>query len=295
VPFYGGNDARVFAVGDWNGDGKPDLAIGYFPADNATLSGIVPLLNRLSNVQSLVNTSDASFYSGAIAPDSIVAAFGANLTTSTASATGNPSSLPTSLANTTVTVTDSKGVARQAPLYYVSPTQINYMVPDGTALGLSTVAVTAPNGITTAQVNTVATFPGFFTVNSSGLAAATGTHVQGPYQSSFNVSYVDPTTGSVLPLPINMGAKSDGIFLSLYGTGFRNRSSLAGVVIELIPASQPSTAIYAPGLYAGAQGSYFGLDQLNVQIPQSLAGAGEVIIQVTIDGVKANPVNVTIQ
>jgi uncharacterized protein (TIGR03437 family) len=294
VPFYGGNDARAIAVGDWTGSGKPDLAIAYSPSDNATLTGIVPLLNRLANVVSLVNTSDASFYTGAIAPDSIVAAFGTNLTTSTASASGTPSSLPTSLANTSVTVTDSKGVARQALVYYVSPTQINYMVPDGTALGTSTVAVTAPNGVTTAQINTLAIFPGLFTVNSSGLAAATGTHVQGSYQSSFNVSYVDPVTGNVLPLPINMGAKGDGIFLSLYGTGFRARSSLDGVVVRITSAQQ-TLGTYVPALYAGPQGTYFGLDQLNIQIPQSFAGAGEIVIQVTVDGVLANPVYVTVQ
>ncbi len=294
VPFYGGNDARAIAVGDWNGDGKPDLAIGYSPSDNSTVSGIAVLLNRLSNVTSLVNTNGASFITGSLAPDEIVSAFGLNLTTGTASATGNPSSLPTTLANTTVTVTDSKGVARSAPLFYVSPTQINYMVPDGTAVGQSTVAVAAPNGVTTAQLNTISAYPGLFTANSTGLAAASGTHVQGLVQSSFNVSYVDPTTGDVLPLPINMGAKTDGIFLSLYCTGVRFRTSLSDISVSLTPVSNPTQPTFTPALYAGPQGSFLGLDQLNIQIPQSLVGAGEVIIQVSVDGIAANPVNVTI-
>jgi len=294
VPFYGGNDARGIVVGDWNGDGKPDLAIAYAPADNTSLSGVVPLVNHLANVNSLVNTSGASFLPGPIAPDSIVSAFGTNLTTATASATGDPSSLPTTLANTTVTVKDSKGTTRQAQLYYVSPTQINYLVPAATALGMTTVAVTAPNGITTTQVSAASSDPGMFTINSSGLAAATGTHVQGPYYSSFNVSYVDPTTGLAVPIPINMGAKGDGIFLSLYGTGFRSRTSLQGVAVTLTPVQQAG-GTYTPALYAGPQTQYPGLDQLNIQIPQSLAGAGNVSIQVTVDGVAANPVFVTVQ
>ena len=294
VRFYGGNDARAIVVGDWNGDGKPDLAIAYSPADSPSLSGIVPLLvNHLGNFTAMTNTSGASFLAGPIAPDSIVSAFGPNLTTGTAAATGSPSSLPTTLANTSVTVKDSKGTTRQAQLYYVSPTQINYLVPAATAVGAATVAVTAPNGVTTAQVNAIATFPGMFTVGSSGLPAATGTHVQGPYQSSFNVSYTDPTFG-VQPFPINMGAKGDQIYLSMYGTGFRSRTSLDGVVVTLTPAQQVA-GTYTPTLFAGPQNQYPGLDQLNFQIPQSLAGAGTVIIQVTVDGVVANPVFVVIQ
>ena len=294
VPFYGGNDARAIAVGNWNGSGRPGLAIAYSPADNTSLSGIVPLLvNPLGSFTALTNTSGASFLPGPIAPDSIVTGFGTSLTTGTAAATGDPSSLPTTLANTSVTVKDSKGTTRSAQLYYVSPTQINYLVPAATAVGPATVAVTAPNGVTTAQVNAIASFPGMFTVNSSGLAAAGGTHVQGPFQSSFNVFYTDPLFG-VQPLPINMGAKGDQIFLSLYGTGFRSRTSLNGVVVTLTPSRQ-TVGTYTPALYAGPQNQYPGLDQLNFQIPQSLAGAGSVTIQVTVDGVAANPVFVVIQ
>ncbi len=297
IPFYGGNNARSIVVGDWNGDGKPDLAINYSPTDNTSIGAVVPLLNRLSNVATFVNTSGASFVPGPLAPASLIAAFGTNLTTGTASNTSS-TSLPTSLANTSVTVTDSKGATRLAELYYVSPTQINYLVPAATAVGLSTVEVVAPNGVSSTQVNTLATVPGMFTVNSSGLAAATGTHVQGPYQSSFNLSYVD-SNGNVQPLPINMGAKGDGIFLALYGTGFRSRTSLNGVAVTLIPSAlQQSIGAYSPtytpALYAGPQNEYPGLDQLNIQIPQSLAGAGQLTIQIVVDGVAANPIYVIV-
>jgi hypothetical protein len=71
------------------------------------------------------------------AAQSIVSAYGANLATGTASATVTP--LPTSLDGTTVTVTDSAGVSRPAPLFYVSPTQVNYEIPEGTAPGTATV------------------------------------------------------------------------------------------------------------------------------------------------------------
>jgi uncharacterized protein (TIGR03437 family) len=47
--------------------------------------------------------------------------------------------------------------------------------------------------------------------------------------------------------------------------------------------------------YAGPQGSLVGLDQANVLIPSSLAGQGQVTIQLTANGIAANPVNVAIQ
>ena len=47
--------------------------------------------------------------------------------------------------------------------------------------------------------------------------------------------------------------------------------------------------------YAGDQGGFQGLDQVNVILPQTLAGKGPVTIQVTAGGVTANATNVTIQ
>jgi uncharacterized protein (TIGR03437 family) len=40
--------------------------------------------------------------------------------------------------------------------------------------------------------------------------------------------------------------------------------------------------------YAGQQGGFAGLDQINVLLPQSLAGAGQVNVSVTVDGQVSN-------
>jgi uncharacterized protein (TIGR03437 family) len=47
--------------------------------------------------------------------------------------------------------------------------------------------------------------------------------------------------------------------------------------------------------YAGAQATYPGLDQINVLLDESLIGAGQVTLQLTVDGVAANPVVVYVQ
>jgi uncharacterized protein (TIGR03437 family) len=41
-------------------------------------------------------------------------------------------------------------------------------------------------------------------------------------------------------------------------------------------------------LYAGAQGDFFGLDQLNVRLPRTLAGRGEVDVTLKVAGRTAN-------
>jgi uncharacterized protein (TIGR03437 family) len=42
--------------------------------------------------------------------------------------------------------------------------------------------------------------------------------------------------------------------------------------------------------YSGAQSTLLGLDQVNMLIPQNFAGAGTVTINLSVDGVAANPV-----
>lgn len=71
-------------------------------------------------------------------------AFGTNLAAATQAAVSPP--LPTTLGGTTVKVRDSSGTERLAPLFYVSPTQINYLVPEGAAPGAGLVTVTSEIG-----------------------------------------------------------------------------------------------------------------------------------------------------
>ncbi len=90
------------------------------------------------------NVSAASYVSTSLAPESIVSAFGSGLATSTLAAASTP--LPTTLAGSTVKVRDSAGAERLAPLFFVSPAQINYQMPAGTANGAATITVTSGDG-----------------------------------------------------------------------------------------------------------------------------------------------------
>jgi uncharacterized protein (TIGR03437 family) len=78
------------------------------------------------------------------------------------------------------------------------------------------------------------------------------------------------------------------VYLSLFGTGIRNRSSPAAVAVTINGMSVPVE-------YAGAQGEYPGLDQVDILLPLTLRGTGETDLILIVDGRMANPVRVNIQ
>jgi uncharacterized protein (TIGR03437 family) len=220
----------------------------------------------------------------AFAAESIVSVYGTDLAGGTATATTVP--LPTSLDGNTVTVTDSAGVARPAYLFYVSPLQVNFEIPAGTATGTATVTFQNQNGTvqsTTIQIGSIS--PGLFEQNSSGLAAALFLPVISGVQQSWQAVY-QVVAGNVVPFPISLGPSTEQVFLEMYGTGIRDAKSVTVTV----------GGLSVPVTYYGAAPGFAGEDQVNIgPLPQSLAGKGSVNILLTADGQAANTVNVTIQ
>jgi uncharacterized protein (TIGR03437 family) len=215
------------------------------------------------------------------APQAIVAAFGTNLTVGTEPATTIP--LPITLSGTSITITDSAGVTRPAPLYYVSPLQVNYEIPADTALGAATVTMTPTSGLPgteTIQIGNVS--PGLFQLNSSGLAAAWALPIVNGVQQPLEPVYQLSGT-NIVPLAVNLGEPT---YLELYGTGIRNASNVSVTV----------GGEDVPVLFAGAAPDEVGEDQVNIgPLPTSLIGKGSVDIVLTADTLVANTVNITIQ
>lgn len=236
------------------------------------------------------SVSAASFNGTSLAAESITAAFGSNLATAVQVANVIP--LPTQLAGTTVRLKDSAGVERLAPLFFVAPTQINYLIPAGMAAGAATINITSGDGSVSEgelTINPVA--PGLFSASASGqgIAAATILRVKADGAQSFEpVSRFDLAQGKVVPVPIDFGNASDQVFLLLFGTGCRQRSSLTNVQTEI-------GGLAVETFYAGPQGDFVGLDQLNLRLPRGLTGRGEVQIKLTIDGKSANTVTVFVK
>ncbi len=242
-------------------------------------------------IRPMANVSAASFNIGAaLSPEAIVSAFGKDFAVSTRSANTFP--LPVNLAGTTVKVIDTARIERLAPLFFVSPTQINYQVPQGTMLGTATVTVTSGDGeMSAAAIPIAPVMPGLFTVNASGQGLAAGVLFRvkaGGAQSFEPIGRYDATQNRFVPIPIDLGPANEQVFLLLFGTGFRYRSSLSAVALNF-------GGFDAMVTYAGPQGDLVGVDQINVLIPRELVGRGNVFINLLIDGVAANSVLVNIK
>src|ERR1051326_7936082 len=105
----------------------------------ASINGVTATRRTAEPSGTPVTTVSAASFAATLAPDSIAAAFGTGLATKVEIATGQP--LPTTLAGTTVKIN-----GEPAPLFFVSPAQINYLIPTGTPAGTAGVVVTSGDG-----------------------------------------------------------------------------------------------------------------------------------------------------
>jgi uncharacterized protein (TIGR03437 family) len=220
--------------------------------------------------------SAASYASSSITEKAIVAAFGAGLATQTAAATTLP--LPTALAGSRVAVRDSAGVERLAPLFFVSPQQINYQIPPGSAAGPATVTITNSDGRNSVGVTIIATAaPSLFTLNQSGTGAAVA---------------LDAFTFTGPPFAATR-ANGEPNIIAIYGTGLgADATDVDGNVSASVQATiggRPATVAYAgraPGLV--------GLNQLNIALPAGITPGTHNVV-VTRNGRASNAVTIAIR
>src|SRR5262249_50870052 len=124
-------------------------------------------LTRCALLDSATATSAASYFSDQLASESIAAFFGLDLATKTKAAPGLP--LPTTLGGASVKVRDGVGVERLAPLFFVSPGQINFQMPPGTEPGTCFLTVVKPGGrLATDMIEARRTAPGIFSADATG-------------------------------------------------------------------------------------------------------------------------------
>jgi len=240
-----------------------------------------------------VATSVAT-YKSIVAPDSIAAAWGSNFATATTAANGSDlgttGTLPNTLGGVRLTLTDSAGVSLSSGLYMVSPGQINFVVPANAAQGKATYSVVSSTATVSGTLLISNVAPGIFTADQSGsgVPAAQVLRVTATGQPTFE-SPLQSGNSAFLPRSIDLSASStDRVYVFLYGTGFRRRSLNPPIVLI--------GGLSVPVQYAGAQGQYPGLDQLNIgPLPQTLVGLGAADLTVMIDGVPANTVRLAIK
>ncbi|HLK69256.1 MAG TPA: hypothetical protein VKU19_37750 [Bryobacteraceae bacterium] len=213
--------------------------------------------------------TSAASYQTTVAPDSLVSMFGANLAAAAASATLDANGqLPTQLGGISVLVD-----GQAAALLYVSPLQVNFLVPGSTTPGNVSVVVQRGSGTPlsgTMQVQNTAL--GIFTADSSGSGAG---------------SILNAVTYAGAPFLVETTANTGSdkrTRLSVYATGVRyagnpNHDPTVTNVAGAVDAEAQDTSGNHYSLtveYAGAAPGYFGLDQVNLVLPPELDSAGVV-------------------
>jgi uncharacterized protein (TIGR03437 family) len=197
----------------------------------------------------------------AVAPDSIAVAQGGALANTTIQAERQPDgTFPRNVGGTTVTVN-----GRPAQIFFVSPSQVNFLVPPETEIGTAEVVVTNPDGFQSrGTVAVLRAAPGIFTYSGDGRGEGVildaSTLQPGPF---------DPTSGNLR--------------LIIFSTGVRNASQVT-VTIGGRQATLESVM---------ASPDMPGLDEVHVLVPSDLRGAGQVDVIIRADGRDSNPVQVT--
>lgn len=212
-----------------------------------------------------------------VAPGSIISIFGLNLAPTTLAATQTP--LPAQLAGTSVTINGAP-----APLFFVSPGQINAQLPFETAPGTATAVVTNAAGSSNPLTfNVAASSVGIFQYLPS------------------NRAVVQNQDGS-LNSPANPEARGNVIVVYLTGQGAVNPPVPTG---EAAPLDHVSPAVLpwaaniggkpANVLFLGLTPAFVGLAQANIQIPQDVTPGDQVVMFISVGGQAGNTATISVK
>jgi len=193
----------------------------------------------------LTRVSAASYSLLKVAPESIVSAFGVKLATDAQRASTLP--LPTSLAGTRVMVKDSAGVERLAPLFFVSPSQVNYLMPEGVANGAASVTITSDDGsLATGAINIAIPAPGLFTANADGQGVPAGLalRIRADGLRSFETIAQLDGQNRFVPAPIDLVQQGEQVYLILFGTGLGISGAQLTTTVKIDLAPAPSTPAF---------------------------------------------------
>jgi len=285
------------SVGDFNGDGKPDLALLTAPASSATgpsASSVAAVLLNGAQLQypvllgGIVNAASGA-HSG-LSPGSLASIYTLPQAFQPVDASKLP--LPTNLDGVTLLTTGG-----QAPLLAVTPTQINFQVPWDLIPGVSSGSFTLETPVTSYPskwgIDLTQFSPGIFTMNGQG----TG---QGAIVIA-NSSIVAAQTGS---FPGSRPA-APGEYVSIFCTGLGPVSNQpangAPAVSNPLSRTQSAPTVTIGGVpatieFSGLAPGSVGVNQVNVLVPATAPSGAQVPVVIrTADGSVSNTVTMAIQ
>ncbi len=209
----------------------------------------------------IVDSASSTF---APAPGGLATIYGTGL--AVAAVTASSASWPVTLGGVGVLLRDSGGNSVQGRMSYVSPAQLNFEIPPGLNPGPITAVVNGAAASNTLNGNLASVSPAMFVAYD-----ANGQ----PVPQAQIVSVTNGVASDPAPLgPITFTSGTE-LVLVLYATGIRNHPSSSDVRVTF-------NGTEVEPIYAGPQPTYPGLDQINVPIPASLAGAGSVTLKIVV-------------
>jgi uncharacterized protein (TIGR03437 family) len=218
---------------------------------------------------------NAASFTPRVAPGSLVSIFGTDLATAQASATTVP--LPLSLSGTSVTIG-----GKEAPLVFVSSTQINAQVPYELQEGSSAPVVVKVNGVSSPQRNVqiMKAAPGIFQFGErravvQNTDASVNTAENPAEAHSYVVAYL--TGAGNVDNPVTTGGPAAAEPLS------RPRSTVTATI----------GGVGAEVAFAGLTPGFIGLMQVNLKVPGVPAGTHPLLV--TVDGVQSNAAMITVR
>jgi len=227
----------------------------------------------------IVNNASFAAGSNALAPGTIVAVFGTNLTdgTSCLPPSCNPSFQSDHRLNSTLAGAQVMVNGTPAPIFYASPNQLGIQIPTEVT-GTSAAVQVIVNGQSsnTANISIGPFSPGIFTFTADGKGAGAITHADGT-----------PVSGSSPAQP--------GETVVIYSTGLGQITP--AVPTGETPAATTSTVatptvtidgIPAQVQFSGLAGCCIGLNQINVVVPSNVHRANNVSVVLSIGGQQAN-------
>lgn len=224
----------------------------------------------------LTVVSSASLSEVANSPASLASILGEDLTNSTESATTGD--LPTKLAGVEVEFRrENSSIRRKAPLLMASPERISFVVPSELSSGLYAVRLIRDGERdleTATRIESVAPAIFFVEARDGRYAAASLLRIRADGSRSDESVLSTDSEGNFEILPIDFGSPEDRLYLSLYGSGIGQENISVRVESDNVPV-----------LYSGPQGSLPGLDQINIELPRSLASESEtgIVVQAEND------------
>ncbi|MBS1858431.1 MAG: hypothetical protein JST11_23880 [Acidobacteria bacterium] len=247
----------------------------YFGTQVPQLSGSGVFLNPLG----VVNAASSAPPGNPISPGQFVTLYGTGL--AAGNATAKPP-YPAQLNGVTVQVN-----GKAAPIYFVSPGQINFLVPYATGSSTATIVV-QNNGVNSNPVTVpvAATAPGVYTLDQSGSGPGAILHADYSVVDASNPAAAGET---VLIYLTGMGTVSPTLADGTAGTsGTLYRATNSNITV--LVAGKPGTV-----LFNGLAPGYPGLYQINVTLPAPLANSGALPLAIQTGNAYHDQVDIAIR